>query len=143
MKTLRFSLCFCIALLFCQLPSFAKQYSIRLEAHIFELEKIIDTYSKSDFKKKKDDFHTFLIQREARFKKALEKIQSSNPIFYPLWMAVGFDREIMNETWKGYTPSLFLDTASFIWGLIGGLISSICIEVLLHLFHRKKHSHSV
>lgn len=143
MKAIRFSICFCIALLFCQLPSFAKQYSIRLEAHILELEKIIETYSKKLSKQPPNDFQSFLLERDDRFKKALLKLQTSNPILYPLWMIVGFDGEITSETWQGYTPSLFLDTASLVWGLIGGLGSSIGIEILVCLFRKRKTPHSV
>jgi hypothetical protein len=145
MKTIRVAFCLCIALLFCQLPSFTKQYAIRLEAHIAELTKIIHTYSKQNPTppQPQEKFYTFLLQRNSHFQKALSKIQSSNPIFYPLWMVAGFDQEIMKEAWYGYTPSLFLDWASLIWGLIGGLTTSIGIELFLYFIRKKNRAHSV
>lgn len=138
MKTIRFVFCFGIAILFCQLPSFAKQYVIRLEAHMAELKQILHTYSKMTHESSKESFHCFLLQREERFAKALEKSQTSTPAFFPLWMAIGFDKDIMKETWDGYTPSLFLDTASLLWGLIGGIGSRLFLSLFFSLARRTK-----
>lgn len=138
MKTIRFIFCFGIAVLFCQLPSFAKQYVIRLQAHMAELTQILHAYSKTTSPKNGGEFHSFLLQREERFTKALEKSQTSPPALFPLWMIAGFDKDIMKETWEGYTPSLFLDTASLLWGFIGGIGSSLCLHLFFFLVRRKK-----
>ena len=137
MKTTRLLFCLALAFLFCQLPSFAKQYSIRLEAHMFELESIIRAHS-SYKAKKSDEFHEYLIKRQERFALALEKVKNSNPLFYPFWMIVGFDSEILKETWKGYTPSLFFDSAFLIWGLIGSLTGALSLELMSSLWRRRK-----
>lgn len=156
MKIARTIFCLCMAVLFCQLPSFSKQYALRLEAHFFELQKVVEAYSLSVFKAAKScegndvtlfdtckahgqadvEFADFLQNRYTRFKKALENISTSNAVFHPLWMAWGFDAEIGKESWQGYSPSVFFNAATFIWGVLGAFLGDVCIWIFCKMTKR-------
>lgn len=148
-------LCFCLfcAVLFCQLPAFSKQYAIRLESHLSELEKVLETFSLSLVHDKTvkgeelvrhaqkesralAEYAEFLQRRYARFHEALDKMASSNPILYPFWMVWGFDKELLVETWNGFTPSLFFNMASFAWALFGAIFAEAILLFFQRLFSR-------
>lgn len=128
-------------ILFCQLPAFSKQYAIRLEAHYLELQKVVEAFSLAVFKQGKTkhaqaqaDYAEFLQQRVSRFKTSLDHIASSNPVLQPFWMFWGFDAEIVSETWRGFSPGLFFNVASVLWGVFGAIVGEGVLMSLARLF---------
>lgn len=136
MKTLRVVLCLLCAILFGQLPSFSNQYIIRLEAHFFELQKIKNEYTLRE--KSPGPFAEFLQERYDRLQKALERMTTSQPVFHPFWMIWGYDQEIAQEAWERYTPSLFFDFSTFVWGLFGAILCELALNGFARIFRRQQ-----
>lgn len=144
MSIFRTIFCLCCALFFCQLPSFSKQYSLRLEAHYLEIKRVKKSFSQSvgarmDKKnsKIKGEYDKFLQERYGKFKNAKKQLATADPILQPVWMFFCFDFEIAKETWKGFSLSFFFTFASVVWALLGALFGELLLFFIKRLFRQR------
>ena len=140
--------------LFAQIPVFVDQYLMRLEGHVAESRLQIDAYTKAALAGKKtlDQYILkFLEQTDADFlsqgrvmKKAVDRnaflessceaLQAANPLIRPLVCARYLDREIIADTWNGFTPGLLVDTNLAVWAFIGFVSGWLLLYAIAGLF---------
>ena len=143
----------CMAL-FAQIPVFVDQYLMRLEGHLAESYLQINAYTKAALAGNKtlDQYIAkFLEQADADFlaqgrvmraavdrnaflASSCEALQAANPLIRPLVCVRYLDREILADTWNGFTPGLLVDINLAVWAFIGFVIGCLLFYSIVGLF---------
>lgn len=158
MKTLHYTLLLILFaagfLLGVQIPNFVDQYEKRIDAHYLEvnenfkgfqeiankffngsIEALIKKHETSGepvFEAEAEPLRK-IFERKIRFEREHMALQTS--LFGQVkHVALEGDREIIEETYRNYSPNLPLDTNAIIWGASIALAVTVLFELLIILF---------
>lgn len=134
-----------VVILFSQFPLFVNQYIVRLESHLKEnqrtvlaLEKAALSVGKSlpeyiqRFISSQDpDFHSQGIfmkdieERNSFLQEALDKLVSQSAVLRPFYFFLYADKEIVEETKRGFHFGFVWSEESVVWALLGGITAGV------------------
>ena len=139
---------FIIAVSFIQFPQFSVQYLQRLGGHIDELSRIISRYrgiavesgktlenfinihlksGNPDFLKS-GNLMLENVERLENLKNSYHQISLADDFEMPIVFIKNINFDIMKKTWLNYDPGLSFSLESFIYGIIGIIVSIIIIS---------------